>query len=411
MRRIIGNLDFETQLAIESTRANAAGRRPGGLPSISPAVLDTVSSLATLLRALATEGDHLWTPHLVESTLVEDVPGLPRPVLESGPEVGLKPASALLAWGETKKTAHHRARGEKTDPDAAADPPIPAEPSRSIHPIADWLWSYTPAPPEAVARVNDRSFYLELAQNLGHALPGARILGSLTELEEHLSRGGAAASSSGEWVLKAPFSAAGRERLRASGSSCSSNPSRSHAENLFARYGFLLFEPWLDRIDDFGCCALLDERDCRIVSLHRQEVDGHGRITGLELEASPTELSGFTDEQRRAIEEVVGNVGRALAEAGYRGPFGIDGWWYRDVDGRRTLHALGEINARISFGLVARVLVDRLELPYELLETDRWILRFGDADKPHESARTIPLVKPSGHVGGARLEVRSEEEE
>ena len=406
MRRIIGNLDFETQLAIESTRANAAGRRPGGLPSISPAVLDTVSSRATLLRALATEGDHLWTPHLVESTLVEDVPGLPRPVLESGPEVGLKLASALLAWGETRKTAHHRARGEKTDPEATADPPIPAEPSRSIHPIADWLWSYTPAPPEAVARVNDRSFYLELARNLGHALPGARILSSVAEVEQHLSGGGAAASSSGEWILKAPFSAAGRERLRASGSSFRSSQSRSHAENLFARYGSLLFEPWLDRIDDFGCCALLDERDCRIVSLHRQRVDGYGRLRGLELAASSTELPGVTDEERSTIEEVVGDVGRSLAEAGYRGPFGIDGWRYRDVDGRRRLHALGEINARMSFGLLARVLVDRLELPFELRDTDRWVLRFGGADKPHGSPRILPLVTPSGQVGGAWVEVR-----
>ncbi len=403
MRRIIGNLDFETRLAIEN--AGASRRRPAALPSIAPAVLDTVSSFATLLRALASDGDHLWTPRRVDPARVEVVPGLPRPVLESGPEAGLRPASALLAWGETAEIARRRARRKLTGRSDETDPVASAATFRSIHPIADWLWSCPPPPAAAVARVNDRSFHLEVARDLGLALPGARLLGSMADLERHLSDGGAAASPSGAWVLKAPFSAAGRERLRGSGPTVGSSSSRGHAANLFARYGSLLFEPWLDRTDDFGCCALLDERECRIVSLHRQEVDVHGRMTGLELSRSAAPRGVIEEES--TIRTVVEDVGRALLDAEYRGPFGIDGWWHRDAGGQRMLHPLGEINARMSFGLVARVLLDRIGADLQRDDFDRWILRFGDPDRRRAavSGHIISLVRPAGGAGGAWVEM------
>jgi hypothetical protein len=46
-------------------------------------------------------------------------------------------------------------------------------------------------------------------------------------------------------------------------------------------------------------------------------------------------------------------VAAALGREGYVGPFGIDAWRYRRADGALVLNPLGEINARMTFGLVA----------------------------------------------------------
>ena len=246
MRRIVGNLDFETSLAIahaESKRASSSSEGRAAPPTILPAVMETISSLATLLRVLGDEKDHLWIPCPIDPARVLEVPGLPRPLLESGPFDALRPAGSLLAWGETAQIEAWRAAGRRMNPTserARSSPPGGAS--------ADWLWSCPPASPQAAATVNHRSFCLELAQRLGRALPGARMLHSLTELEGHLRDGGAATSPSGEWILKAPYSAAGRERLRGRGRSLESDAARNRVANLFAHHLTLLFEPWLERV-------------------------------------------------------------------------------------------------------------------------------------------------------------------
>ena len=50
----------------------------------------------------------------------------------------------------------------------------------------------------------------------------------------------------------------------------------------------------------------------------------------------------------------------ALRSAGYVGPFGIDAWRYRRDDGAIVLNPLGEINARMTFGLVEWARAERL---------------------------------------------------
>jgi hypothetical protein len=47
------------------------------------------------------------------------------------------------------------------------------------------------------------------------------------------------------------------------------------------------------------------------------------------------------------------DVGRALAGSGYRGPFGIDAYTYRDPLSAVRLQPLSEINARLTHGLLA----------------------------------------------------------
>lgn len=321
MRSILANLLCEDDLA---------GRTP------SRKTLQTVSGLATLLRVFGREGDRLWTPAPVEPERVLPVPGLP--ILESGP---VEPADELLAWCETPQAS--ALRKQRT---VLADLPL-----------HELLWHLPVPPPAVVARVHHRAFHLQLATELGCALPGARMVAGLLDLER----------VRGPWVVKAPYSASGRSRyIHREESLLSDAKSRRTVERLFEAHGPLLFEPWMERTADFGCSALLTDSELRIVGFHRQMVDVKGQFAGIEL---PADNPGIPVE----------DVANALRREGYVGPFGIDAWTYK-----KGFNPLGEINARMTFGLVAWALAERLGI-------ERLRLRFG----PQPPAGAIPLLAGS----------------
>ena len=307
MRAILANLLCEDELA---------RRTP------SRETLQTVSGLATLLRVFAREGDRIWTPAPVDPERVLPVPGLP--ILESGP---IEPADELLAWCETPQaTALRKQRTIASD-----------------LPLHEMLWHLPVPSPAIVAKVHHRAFHLQVAEELGCALPGARMVAGLSDLE----------GVPGPWVVKAPYSASGRARYIHREASLLSNPkSRRTVERLFELHGPLLFEPWMERTADFGCSALLTESELRIVGFHRQMVDIKGQFAGIELPAEVPEMP-------------VEGIAEALRREGYVGPFGIDAWSYKNA-----FNPLGEINARMTFGLVAWALAERLGI-------DRLRLRFG----------------------------------
>lgn len=155
------------------------------------------------------------------------------------------------------------------------------------------------------------------------------------------------------WVVKAPLSAAGRDRY-IERADFSDLKARRTVERLFARHGPLLFEPWMDRTADYGVSALLMPDGTRIVGVHRQQVDLKGQFAGIDLTYS------ISPEIRDRLTETARAVGDALQREGYAGPFGIDAWEYRREDGAMALHPLGEINARMTFGLVAWAMFSRL---------------------------------------------------
>jgi hypothetical protein len=195
--------------------------------------------------------------------------------------------------------------------------------------------------------VHHRAFCLQIAEELGCALPGARIVESLAELNRILLGRRAPRT----WVVKAPLSAAGRHRWI--GSSLADPKARRTVERLFARHGPLLFEPWMDRVADFGVSAFLTASELRIVGVHGQWVDAKGQFLGIDLEPS------LSPADRARLVETTEGVAIALRRDGYVGPFGIDAWSYRKEDGSIALHPLGEINARMTFGLVAWTLAER----------------------------------------------------
>jgi hypothetical protein len=314
VRRILANLLAEDDLA---------GRR-----RISPprTVLETVGRMAVRLRVFAREGDRLWSPAPIG-------PGLD----ESGPLRDLPPAGEVLAWCETPEAMAHR-----------GGPRLPTTISWDA-PLRDLLWQLPTPPPAVVVAVHHRAFCLQIAEEIGCALPGARMVESLAQLD-HVLR-----TAPPAWIVKAPLSASGRSRyIERNGLSLTDSKTRRTLERLFELHGPLLFEPWMDRTEDFGVSVLLGPSDLRIVGIHGQQVDRKGQFAGIDLHPD------LSDQDRHQLLETVETVAAALRRAGYVGPFGIDAWRYRREDGSIVLNPLGEINARMTFGLVEWATAERL---------------------------------------------------
>jgi hypothetical protein len=404
--RIIGNLDCEVELAREEARARERRGEPAaGDPGfdLPHQVARSIAALATLLRALAREGDRIWTGLPVAAERMAAVPGLPSPVLESGPLRSLEPAEEILAWGETRAVEAERSRS------VPAVVPAGGSPEREPSSIERRLRAVRPSPPAAAARAGHRRFCLEAARSLGLALPGARMVKTLGEIEAHLEAGGAAASPTEGWVLKAPLSAAGRSRLRGRGRPLDPASVR-RAERLLDLFGELLFEPWMDRTADFGSPAIAGERGVELLGLHGLEVDPGGVFRGITVPPRGSAPAGLSSEETLLLERTTLAVGELLREAGYRGPFGLDGWRYRDISGSAQFQPLGEINGRMTMGLLARALVERLRGTGLLDPRAAIRMRMGRGEgwrsAGSEVRRAIPLLLPApGEATSAWLEV------
>lgn len=333
-RTIVANLDGEV--------AWARGAR-GHAPGLSGDARRLIAALGVTLRVFAEAGDALVTVTPIDPARVpadEAVPELPPVVLVDAPRAG----DTLLAWAETDAVERAR-RG-------AARTPRPADDATA--PLAERVWTLPRAAAAVAGKVNFRGFQCDVARALGCALPGARMVDSIRELEAHLAAGGAAAAPNGRFVLKAGWSAAGRARIV-----LGPGDDLAKATRLFTRWESLLFEPWMTRVADYGALGLVTDDGVQFVGLHRQEVDAVGRFHGITVLRGLGAATAISALDRLTLEETVRAVGARLADAEYRGPFGIDAWTHT-TDGRTVLHPLGEINARLTMGFVAHAAAARL---------------------------------------------------
>ena len=313
-RLVIGNLDAEIEMARAAT--------PGPHPSLAAAAARLVARHASHLRVFAGPGDEVRA----------------EGVGASGLEVGER---EILAWAETDSIASLRS------PSPVSCFPSPV--SNLLLTSDSWterLWHLHPDPATARA-CNDRRFAFHLAERQGWTLPGARIIESLDDLP--------AGADGHPWIGKAIFSAAGRERARIS----QPDEQRRRLERLLSRFGALVVEPWVDRVLDLGCAGIVDADAGRIDVFppHRLDCDAAGVFRAAIIDdsgatvAEPAVLAAVRDSAQAA--------GDALAAAGYRGPFSVDAYLWRDRAGAVQLQRMSEVNARLTFGLVARAAAER----------------------------------------------------
>lgn len=197
-------------------------------------------------------------------------------------------------------------------------------------------------PLEVLRAVNHRRF----CADLGATLPFARYAVSLGEIDEVLSSG---RSPTGQWLLKRPFSFAGRGRLRIATESAA--PDRARAapwiEASLRDFGGLMVEPLVARAGDFGAHGYVSRAG--VITLGeptRQRCDEQGAWVSSER-AAPGDLSV---DERRALLSEARRAGGALHAAGYFGPFGVDAFRYEDGAGGLGFNPRCEINARLSMG-------------------------------------------------------------
>jgi hypothetical protein len=234
--------------------------------------------------------------------------------------------------------------------------------------------------------LNHRALVLDVRRSAGAVLDSATLVRTVDELDACIAR------SAGPWVAKAPHSAAGRLRVRSAVGALDA-PTRSRSERLFDLFGCLLFEPWRNRLFDYGILGVNGTvAGCSpLWRAHRILVDRAGRFSGI-----TTHAVGISVPLSPTLDAIVASVKGAVVAASYEGPFGLDVYMTVDIDetdGFRPRHEmhLSEINARMTFGHVARRLFDRAGAALSAEWAKSLTLRFG---RGAPAPGTIPLLLP-----------------
>jgi hypothetical protein len=184
-------------------------------------------------------------------------------------------------------------------------------------------------------RVNHRRF----AADLGQTLPGARYVTNIDELASVV----ASESPTGQWLCKRPLSFAGRGRRKLA------RGALEPAAESWARASFrggegLQVEPWVDITSDVALHGFIDRAgNVTLGTATSQICDAQGAWRG---SRAGTDLDAAEQHELRDSASL---VGRALAQAGYFGPFGVDAFRWRENKQIR-FNARSEINARYSMG-------------------------------------------------------------
>lgn len=184
---------------------------------------------------------------------------------------------------------------------------------------------------------NDRRLAMQLAAEHGIGVPGAHAITAVDEL-----------AMEGPWVAKGLWTSAGRDRCHGFGPIAPDQ--RVRVTKLLERFGALVVEPWLPRSLDVGVCAMVAAEGVRVEPPHGLVTDARGTFLGIDL--SPPLL--LPDEHDRLV-AFVAAAGARLAALGYRGPIAVDAF----LGGTERILCVCEINARYSFGWVARGMRER----------------------------------------------------
>ncbi len=207
------------------------------------------------------------------------------------------------------------------------------------------------------------------------------------------------------FLLKAPFSTAGRDRIR--------ERTPAWIARILAEQGAILAQPLWDRALDVSIQAHVSEEKLHFDGLTRFHTDGTGRFVGVEVGHPWQGIS--SDLQRFCagpwIETALRRSATAFAARaiplGFSGAFGIDAMIVRS-EGGCQLHPLLEVNARNTMSRIAwsmrRFLERRTPAHWRLFrraDLNGW--GFASDAEFHEWMRAHPLVQHRGRWAGGAL--------
>lgn len=196
------------------------------------------------------------------------------------------------------------------------------------------------APIAVLRKVNARDFAASVRAPLQGASFDKHVAATLDEVQACLAHPAAHG-----WLVRRTFGAAGRGR-RHIAAGRPSDEERAWIEAGLRR-GPLVIEPWVLVAREYTRSAWLHTNgELTISPPCFQSTTEHGAWTLTER----AERGAVSREDDAELEGAVAAAGAALAEAGYFGPFGIDAYRHRALDGsaRTLLNPLSEINARFT---------------------------------------------------------------
>jgi hypothetical protein len=199
---------------------------------------------------------------------------------------------------------------------------------------------HRPAPTLDILRtVNARPFAATLRESFRGSSFEKHIVLDLDQAIAQLAQ-----RSPNGWLVRRTFGAAGRGRRRIA----AGTPTPAEIDWLTAslRRGPLVIEPWVLITREFTRSGSVESSGDVLISRPcLQKTTSSGAWLQTE-HAATGEVSKLIDDQLQSAFEA---AGRALALAGYNGPFGIDAYMHRTTDDRHeVLNPLSEINARFT---------------------------------------------------------------
>lgn len=198
--------------------------------------------------------------------------------------------------------------------------------------------------PAAVARVNARAFRWELEQELGLALPGSVCLHTLDEVRQHLENWGPRCT---DWVIKANYGMAGRQRQAGRGNDLNAAGWTWLQKKLVT--GPVVFEPWLERISEAGIQLDIPQAGApQLLGIAILETAPNGTYRGSRITLNSAEVKQWTPAAEMGL-----RIAERVQQAGYWGPLGIDAMCFRGSDGQPQLRFLQDLNARWTMGRLA----------------------------------------------------------
>lgn len=300
MKLFIPNFDFEHQLPA------------GANYQLSDKLKRINAELIPAFLGLMENGDAILSENLVDPSWEEQLSsqGLPVPKLVKSPE---EASFEICPWGWTEQI------------------------------IAKGITN-TPHPPvEIVQAVNSRNFSFELETEWNVGLQGAFCFEDIESLEKHLKN-----QPAGEWLIKAEYSNAGRERIE--GESAELSESQVNwIQKRFSAGQKLFFEPKVNAIREAGFQFTVPQSGEPVLE---------GIVPLVSSRAGGFQGSLFYHSNQIPADwnetvETAGKAAERIQSEGYYGPLGIDAMIYRDHQGNEAFRPIQDINARWTMGRCA----------------------------------------------------------
>lgn len=191
------------------------------------------------------------------------------------------------------------------------------------------------APAEIAARANHRGFAAPFASGL----PRAGFARSTGEVRRLLTT----ALPGESWWAKQAWSWAARGR-RVFAPRSLQPADEAFLAKAIANGGVQL-EPRVELLEEWALHGWIDDGGgVRFGTWTRQTIDGHGQWCA--SRPCPEGPGG----ERLTSEKTAERLATALLEIDYRGPFGVDGFFYRDAAGAPAWRFAGDVNARFTMG-------------------------------------------------------------